>query len=113
MSAAALASAQEAPGARRPQGAFCVADDCLNLARKGGYCWAHIKRRLRQRPVLGEAVAHKHQTPRQLLAEAALAYADADTTTDITFRLAWDRLRKAALRYVLSDKHPNQHTRRR
>ena len=95
-----------------PRGGFCVADDCLNLAKKGGYCWAHLKRRHRQRP-LAEAVRHKHQTPQQLLAEAAIAYADADTSTDATFRLAWDRLRKAALRYVRKAKHPNQHSGRR
>ena len=72
-----------------------------------------MKRRHRQRPVLGEKVRHKHQSPQQLLAEAAIAYADADTSTDATFRLAWDRLRKAALRYVRKAKHANQHSRRR
>lgn len=96
-----------------PTGGFCVADDCLNLAKKGGYCWAHLKRRHRQRPILGQAVRHKHETPQQLLTKAAIAYADADTSDDVTFQRLWDRLRKAAVRYAKREKHPNQHSRRR
>lgn len=87
----------------------CLVDGCLKPAglRKGGYCEAHAKRRLR-----GQVVAEPIGAPRGghvlvtaestwlLLTEAALAYADADSDDEVDFRRATDRLRKAALSYA-------------
>lgn len=73
----------------------CSVDGCAKEAARGGLCWGHIKRRQRKRTVSGELRAWGRPPP-QLLVDAALSVADADTADDGAWRRAKDLLRKAS-----------------
>jgi hypothetical protein len=91
---------------------------CGRVARKGGRCWGHEKarqrelRRLREKWGQDEVDPDEVPPPSRLLGErlppherlvtAALRMADveAERPNDRDFVRAYDRLRKAAVRYV-------------
>lgn len=88
----------------------CTVDGCLRPARRSGLCWAHLWRRAHGRP-LGD-IREQGQTPKQVLLEAVYDFVDTDASDRRAWRKAWDRLRKAAVRYAVAPK-PNDPTRRR
>lgn len=83
----------------------CAGDngDCPNDAKRGGYCWGHVKRRQRQRPLdtLKEpkgAARDRAGLPRRSatawLQDAAADLSDADSLGDKqAYKLALARLR--------------------
>jgi hypothetical protein len=94
----------------------CLVEGCGRVARKGGRCWGHEKARQRElrrlRAKWGEVDPDEVPQPSRPLGErlppherlvtAALRLADveAEASNDRTFVRAYDRLRKAAVRYV-------------
>lgn len=90
-------------------GTWCRVDECTELAapRKGGYCWTHAKWKRLGKDMSKPVDSHharagaRRKTRLEILAEAAIAYADADVSDDIAFERARDNLRKAAERYGL------------
>jgi hypothetical protein len=73
--------------------------DCLNLAQgRNRFCATHLKRQQRDQP-LETPVKKRPQSPRELLSEAAIAYADVDASDELAYERAWERLRYAARTY--------------
>jgi hypothetical protein len=79
----------------------CSVDGCYGVARRGGLCWGHVKRRTRKQTVNVLLV----ERPRSIfdrLQEAAITYCELKPTDDVGFERARDRLRKAAIAYARS-----------
>lgn len=79
----------------------CAIDGCDGASvAKGPYCAGHERRRRLGQP-MGPPIKRPRRGPvtRADLAEAALAYADADSSDDRAFKAAFDRLEKLARRY--------------
>jgi hypothetical protein len=74
----------------------CSVDGCENEARRGGYCWAHIRRRQRQQPLNAE-IRRRPTSAFERVTESIHAYVDADSDED--FARARDNLRKAVAAY--------------
>ena len=77
----------------------CSVDGCQKEAapREGGKCYAHAKRRTRNKS-LGAKVREYRLPPTERLAKAAKDYADADSEDDRRFKVLWKLLRIAALK---------------
>lgn len=69
---------------------------CHRRVFRQGLCAGHVKRKQRRLPVDVD-LAEKNRTRQQVLAQAALHYAGVEG--DAEYHRAWDRLRKAAVRY--------------
>ena len=76
----------------------CSVNECVNAARRGGLCWAHVKRRSRRQPVHVNLM-EKPKTPYERLLEAAFTMLDCKATDDEGWRRARNNLRKSAVRY--------------
>lgn len=77
----------------------CSVDDCLRPAERNGLCAAHRKRAQRGVTVAGE-LRDVSRAPHEVLADAALRYADADSTDDREFARAQNNLGQAAKAYA-------------
>lgn len=71
----------------------CAIDGCGREGKQGGYCWGHRKRLARGQDMSGE-LGRRSESAMELLAAAALRYAEADE--DEEFDRARDNLRKRA-----------------
>lgn len=86
----------------------CAVDGCPNQANGGPYCRTHYWRRQHGRPMdapiapSGRKPKPRARSPKQVLLDAAIALADADTTDDGDWERCWHRLRMAAARYRLA-----------
>ncbi len=80
----------------------CTIGDCGEPAARAGLCWGHLKRRQEGRTVEGALSATRSPTvsPREVLREAAIAYADVDSSDDDEYYRVDQRLRKAAESYA-------------
>lgn len=79
----------------------CTWGDCTNPAI-GTLCRTHYWRRQHGKPMDAPIAATgrgSRRTPKQVLLDAALALADADSADDSAFERCWHRLRMAAARY--------------
>jgi hypothetical protein len=74
----------------------CAVDGCTNEAKRGGYCWAHVRRRQRGQTLNAE-IRRRPQSPFERVSESIHAYVDADSDED--FARARDNLRKAIAAY--------------
>ncbi|QSQ14061.1 hypothetical protein [Myxococcus landrumensis] len=83
----------------------CTVDGCLRPARRGGLCWGHTKRHQRNMP--GTDLLERGQSPKRVLLEAIWDLVEVDASDKQAWRKAWDRVRKAAVRYVKADKPSN------
>lgn len=89
----------ESPGALMQP---CSVDGCPNAAKRGDLCWAHLKRRARQKPMT-DPLSYKargYSSPWEHLQRAAVRLADADSEDDAEYERRKDVLRKAALAYI-------------
>lgn len=77
----------------------CAVDGCANEAKRGGYCWAHVRRRQRGQ-VLSAEIRRRPQSPFERVTESIHAYTDADSDED--FARARDNLRKAIAAYSVT-----------
>ncbi len=74
----------------------CSVEGCESEAKEAGMCWACI-RALRRHGTTRRKRRPRHDTPKAMVMEAALALADAEE--DGTWAKAWARLRMAIVRY--------------
>ena len=81
-----------------PHAKICRAEECLNPAARGEYCWTHVKRNQR-----GQDDAPRGPSRSELLREAAIGMADADADDDAAFERADANLRKAAHTFAFHD----------
>lgn len=79
----------------------CSFDGCEDAARRGGLCWGHLDQRRRGAPLTEKR--ERGQGPKAVLMEAIFALADAELEGEGAWGPAWNRLRIAARRYVLSE----------
>jgi molybdenum-dependent DNA-binding transcriptional regulator ModE len=74
----------------------CAVDGCPNEAKRGGYCWAHVRRRQRGQ-ALSTEIRQRPQSAFERVTACIHAYVDADS--DEEFARARDNLRKACAAY--------------
>lgn len=78
---------------------MCEVSECIEIAQgRNKLCSAHLKRRQRGQS-LDPVVKKRPATQRELLSEAALAYAEASDSDEVEYERAWERLRYAARAY--------------
>jgi hypothetical protein len=77
----------------------CNAGDCQHRVARGGLCFRHLQQ-LQEGRLEVTAARTRHASPWDMLAEAALRYADASTGDDEEYERASARLRMASLRYA-------------
>lgn len=82
---------------------MCAVADCPQEAKKAGYCWAHWKRRMRNKPLYGP-VRERGVTAWDGLVKSVLAFAEvADQVAEEDAVKAWQRaeqrLREAIRQY--------------
>jgi hypothetical protein len=84
----------------------CAIGECPNYAQPGkALCHAHQKRKARGQDLL-TPVKSRNETPLARLQRAAIAYGEADTTSDVLFRRALHNLKSAARAWVDSLPRP-------
>lgn len=69
----------------------CHGPECDKPAQRGGFCWAHLKRKQRSRPLSGKVRGYG-MSKREKRSRAALRYANAETQEE--FDRAADLLKK-------------------
>lgn len=71
----------------------------MQVVHRDGLCRGHYERRVRG-AVVNVELRPRFETAWERFVEAVRAYADADSTDDVAFERAKDRLRKAARAWV-------------
>ena len=77
----------------------CAVEGCDNVAREGGFCWGHAKRRHRGQ-VINAPLREAGRSPGKVLFDAALRLADCDSEDDVEFRRAEGNHQKAAIAFA-------------
>lgn len=84
----------------------CTVDGCLRPARRSGLCWGHLKQRTKGKPL--SDLAEKGHGPKRVLQEAIYDWVEADASDKAAWARAWDRVRKAAVRYAKAGRRPRK-----
>lgn len=79
----------------------CAFDGCTANAQRQGLCWGHLRQKRLQRPL---RKLRDRSGPKDAFMGAVLNYLELAPTDDAGWQRAWNRLRRAAHRYVEADK---------